>query len=190
MKKIGILGGTFDPPHLGHLIMAEFSLEEMNLDEIWFMPSFIPPHKQESSTDPDARLMMVKKAINQHPEFKMCDVELVRKGTSYTVDTMAFLKGEYPDVHFYFIIGGDMVEHLPKWQRIEDLVELVDFIGVQRPGFGWNKAIPVQFVDIPSIEVSSTMIRKRISEGKSVRYLVPENVDSFIKEHHLYGNDS
>ncbi|GEN51999.1 nicotinate-nucleotide adenylyltransferase [Halobacillus faecis] len=190
MKKVGILGGTFDPLHQGHLIMGEFSREAMDLDEVWFMPSYIPPHKQESTTNPETRLAMVQTAIREHPQFRICDVELVRKGTSFTVDTMTDLVDQYPDHQFFFIIGGDMVEHLPKWHRVEDLSEMVQFIGVERPGYGWNDDIPVHFVDIPSIDVSSTMIRKRISQGKSVRYLLPEVVDSFIKEHHLYENES
>ncbi|CDQ18067.1 nicotinate-nucleotide adenylyltransferase [Halobacillus karajensis] len=190
MKKIGILGGTFDPLHQGHLIIGEFALEAVNLDEVWFMPSYIPPHKQESATKPEARLEMVEKAIADHSSFRICDVELRRKGTSYTVDTMAYLNSVYPDHHFYFIIGGDMVEHLPKWNRIEELVKMVDFIGVRRPGYGWTDEIPVHFVDIPSIDVSSTMIRERISKRKSVRYLIPGVVDSFIKEHCLYEDDA
>ena len=190
MKKIGILGGTFDPPHQGHLIMAEFAREVMGLDEVWFMPSYIPPHKQESSTDPAARMEMVEKAIGTHPNFLLCDVELIRKGTSYTVDTMKYLKQEYSTHAFYFIIGGDMVEHLPKWHRVDELKTLVNFIGVERPGYNWNDEIPVQFVDIPAIDVSSTMVRNRVAQGKSVRYLVPESVNRFIKEHHLYGSHS
>ncbi|WP_226583205.1 nicotinate-nucleotide adenylyltransferase [Halobacillus litoralis] len=190
MFKIGILGGTFDPPHQGHLIMAEYAREEMGLDEVWFMPSFIPPHKQESATAPPARLEMVKRATENHPQFKVCDVELVRKGTSYTVDTMSFLKEEYPDYKFFFIIGGDMVQHLPKWNRIEELKQMVDFIGVERPGYQWNDSIPIHFVDIPSIDVSSTMVRSRMVSGKSVRYLIPETVDSYIKENRLYGDHS
>ncbi|MGP4061639.1 nicotinate-nucleotide adenylyltransferase [Halobacillus sp. H74] len=190
MNRVGILGGTFDPPHQGHLIMAEYALEEMDLDEVWFMPSFIPPHKQESATDANARLKMVELATKDHPEFRVCDVELMRKGTSYTVDTMTYLKQQYPELAFYFIIGGDMVEHLSKWNRVDELQQMVEFIGVVRPGYEWSDEIPVHFIDIPSIDISSTVVRERVTSGKSARYLIPDAVDSYIKEHHLYGNNS
>ncbi|MCA1021455.1 nicotinate-nucleotide adenylyltransferase [Halobacillus litoralis] len=190
MKKIGILGGTFDPPHYGHLLMAEYCREDMGLDEVWFMPSYIPPHKKESQTDAELRLEMVERSIAGHPDFRLCNIELVRKGTSYTYDTLTLLNNEYPDHHFFFIIGGDMVQNLPQWYKIKELKTIVDFVGVKRPGYEWNPEADVHYVDIPGVDVSSTMIREKLKNGKSVRYLVPEAVDSYIKEHHLYGNDS
>ncbi|QHT47226.1 nicotinate-nucleotide adenylyltransferase [Bacillus sp. SB49] len=190
MKRIGILGGTFDPPHLGHLTMAEYVYEEMGLDEVWFMPSYIPPHKEEASTDADKRVAMVERAISGHPDFRVCDIERKREGTSYTVDTMRDLKRLYPEVIFYFIIGGDMVEHLPKWNRIEELVDIVQFVGVNRPGYERSHEIPVEFVDIPSVDISSTVIRERVAAGKSIRYIVPESVTQYMKEYGLYETDS
>ncbi|TGB04237.1 nicotinate-nucleotide adenylyltransferase [Halobacillus salinus] len=192
MKRIGILGGTFDPPHLGHLIMAECAYEGMELDEVWFLPSHIPPHKQKATVSSEDRLAMVKKAIENNPHFSICDVELTRKGTSYTVDTMKLLKEEYQGHQFYFIIGGDMVEHLPKWNRIEELKEYVEFIGMQRPGFQWeqDQSDSVHEVNIPLIEISSSVIREKLAKQESVRYLTPDAVIDYIKEHQLYEPNS
>ncbi|MCA0970009.1 nicotinate-nucleotide adenylyltransferase [Halobacillus litoralis] len=190
MKRIGILGGTFDPPHLGHLIMAEQALEGMELDEVWFLPSYIPPHKEDAAGSSVDRLAMVKKAVETNEHFKVCDIEHTRKGTSYTVDTMKVLNEEYPDHQFYFIIGGDMVEHLPKWNRIDELVQLVEFIGVKRPGYDWEPRRFVHPVEVPQIDISSSEIRERVSRGESVRYLVPDSVYHYVKEHQLYEHNS
>ncbi|MCA1009749.1 nicotinate-nucleotide adenylyltransferase [Halobacillus halophilus] len=189
MKRIGILGGTFDPPHQGHLIMAEFTRSEMDLDEVWFLPSHIPPHKQKAAVSAEARLSMVEKAVEDNPHFKVCNAELTRKGTSYTVDTMKYLMEQFKDHTFFFIIGGDMVEHLPKWNRIDELNSIVEFVGIKRPGYDWNPPMPVHKVEIPLMDISSSNIRRRLSSLKSVRYLVPESVNLYIKEHQLYADD-
>ncbi|ARI76994.1 nicotinate-nucleotide adenylyltransferase [Halobacillus mangrovi] len=190
MKRIGILGGTFDPPHHGHLIMAEYARNDLDLDEVWFIPSHVPPHKQGAKVAGEDRLRMVQKAVESNPYFQASDVELTRKGTSYTVDTMKYLKDQFPENEFYFIIGGDMVEHLPQWHKIDELQNLVQFVGVKRSGYRWNPEIPVHFVEIPLIEISSSNIRERLFSGNSVRYLVPDSVYHFIKEHKLYGAES
>ncbi|RWZ60009.1 nicotinate-nucleotide adenylyltransferase [Halobacillus fulvus] len=190
MKRVGILGGTFDPPHQGHMIMAEFTRQAMDLEEIWFLPSYIPPHKKEAALPSKDRLEMVERAVASNLNFTVCDIELKRKGKSYTVDTIQALKRAYPDHEFFFIIGGDMVEHLPKWHRIDELATLVEFIGVHRPGFEWRPDLPVHFVEIPKVDISSTVIRKRRSRGETIRYLVPEPVYHYIKERQLYGNKS
>ncbi|ASF39974.1 nicotinate-nicotinamide nucleotide adenylyltransferase [Halobacillus halophilus] len=190
MKRIGILGGTFDPPHQGHLIMAEFTRSEMELDEVWFLPSHIPPHKQKAAVSAEDRLAMVEKAVEDNPHFKICNAELTRKGTSYTVDTMKYLMGQFKEHTFFFIIGGDMVEHLPKWDRIDELNAMVEFVGIKRPGYDWHPPLPVHQVEIPLIDISSSRIRNRLSSSKSVRYLVPESVNLYIKEHQLYAADS
>ncbi|MGP4067662.1 nicotinate-nucleotide adenylyltransferase [Halobacillus sp. B29] len=190
MKRIGILGGTFDPPHQGHLIMAEFTRSQMELDEVWFLPSHIPPHKQKAAVSAEDRLSMVEKAVEDNPHFKVCNAELTRKGTSYTVDTMKYLIKQFKEHTFFFIIGGDMVEHLPKWDRIDELKAIVGFVGIKRPGYDWNPPLPVHQVEIPLIDISSSHIRNRLSCSKSVRYLVPESVNLYIKEHQLYAADS
>ncbi|HEX6593121.1 MAG TPA: nicotinate-nucleotide adenylyltransferase [Bacillota bacterium] len=186
MKRIGILGGTFDPPHIGHLIIAEEVRIALHLQEVWFIPTHEPPHKQQATSDVKDRLQMLEKAIGDHPSFKMNTIEIERSGKSYTIDTMKTLKRLHQDVQFYFIIGADMVEYLPKWYKIEELIELVTFVGVKRSGYELKSKYPVKEVDIPMIDISSTLIRKRLSKGQSVKYLVPDHVISYIKEQRLY----
>ncbi|MCU9613949.1 nicotinate-nucleotide adenylyltransferase [Caldibacillus lycopersici] len=189
MKKIGILGGTFDPPHIGHLIIADQVLQKYRLNEIWFMPNHVPPHKIKDSNTTDAnRLTMLQLAINNHRSFKIESIELEREGKSYTYDTMVLLKEREKDTQFYFIIGADMVEYLPKWYKIDELVQLVQFIGVNRPFYKRETRYPVQFIDIPSIHISSSMIREKIVKGESVNYLIPDNIIHYIEENGLYGS--
>jgi nicotinate-nucleotide adenylyltransferase len=188
MRKIGIFGGTFDPPHFGHLLMANEVCFRLSLDEIWFMPNQLPPHKvKTSNTTNENRLQMILKAINGHPQFKLETIEFSRSGPSYTVDTIEVLKDQYPEYHFYFIIGADMIEYLPNWHRIDDLIQLVQFVGVKRPGYSETTAYPIIYVEAPLIEISSKMIRNRIQNKESIRYLLPEAVREYIKENHLYG---
>lgn len=188
MKKIGILGGTFDPPHNGHLIIANEVLSELQLDEIWFMPNQEPPHKKKSeSVKNEDRLQMIKQAIAGNNAFRIETIELEREGPSYTVDTMKIINEQYPNHQFYFIIGADMIEYLPKWHNIDELVKLVQFVGVERPDYSHQTDYPVLYVDVPAIEVSSSMIRDRLKMGKTVRYLLPDSVIQYIEEKHLYG---
>ncbi|WP_027407872.1 nicotinate-nucleotide adenylyltransferase [Anoxybacteroides tepidamans] len=188
MQKIGIFGGTFDPPHNGHLLMANEVMHALNLSEIWFMPNRIPPHKRhEQVTNSADRLHMLKLAIVDHPQFKIETIELQREGPSYTYDTMRQLKELYPACEFYFIIGADMVEYLPHWHCIDQLVQLVTFVGVKRPGFSLHTTYPLVEVEIPEFAVSSSLIRERVKQGKSIRYLVPERVRLYIEGKGLYG---
>lgn len=194
MKKVGIMGGAFDPIHLGHLLAAEAAREQHGLDEVWFMPSHIPPHKHQAGVSGEQRLAMVKAAIQSHPHFRPLDIELRRGGVSYTVDTIKELRGEYPDLELYFIIGADMVNYLPKWEGIEELTDMITFIGLQRPGsFLELDTLPpfiqeaVLLADMPLVDISSSLIRKRISGGHSVRYMVPETVYDYIVRSGLYG---
>lgn len=188
MKKVGILGGTFNPPHYGHLLIANEVLHELKLDEIWFMPNGEPPHKKKlDSVSDEDRLTMLKLAIQGNDTFRIETMELERKGPSYTVDTMKIINQQYNDTKFFFIIGADMIEYLPKWRSIDELVGLVQFVGVDRPSYNHKTDYPVIFVDIPEIEVSSSMIRERCKNGKTVRYLLPDSVIQYIEEKHLYG---
>ena len=135
-KRVGILGGTFNPPPLGHLIIAEQVKSQLNLDEVMFIPDYQPPHiDKKTAISAEKRLKMVKLSTMDEPGFKVSDIELRRKGVSYTIDTIKELKLKNPEVDYYFIIGGDMVEYLPKWHRIEELIKLVKFVGVGRPGY-------------------------------------------------------
>nr|WP_194949924.1 nicotinate-nucleotide adenylyltransferase [Anoxybacillus flavithermus] len=186
VKRVGILGGTFDPPHYGHLLIADDVRTELQLDEIWFMPNYIPPHKDKQVTDHVHRVHMLRAAIANQPHFRVETIELERKERSYTYDTIVLLKQRYPDTMFYFIIGGDMVEYLPNWYRIDELVQLVQFVGVKRPGYSLRTPYPIIEVDVPTFAVSSSLIRERIQSGKSVTYLLPEAVQLYIKENRLY----
>jgi nicotinate-nucleotide adenylyltransferase len=189
LKKIGILGGTFDPPHNGHLLIANEVLNELQLDEIWFMPNQEPPHKQRSDgASASDRVKMLELAIDAHPNFKIEKIELERPGRSFTFDTMKLLKGIYPDYQFYFIIGADMVEYLPKWEKIDVLVKMVQFVGVNRPDYLDGSTYPIINVAVPEMGVASKMIRNRIKEEKTIRYLVPESVRIYIEEKRLYGS--
>ncbi len=192
--KIGIMGGTFDPIHIGHLIAAERAKEGMGLDQVWFMPSNVPPHKTHSpGASAQQRWEMVCRAVADHPDFRPFDLELKRGGVSYTVETVKQLEQLHPDHQFYYIIGADMVQFLPKWHRIEEIVERISFIGLQRPGFTASTeqlsqfiAKKVTIVPMPMIEISSTDIRERRRRRLSVRYLVSEAVHQFIEGNGLY----
>ncbi|AXI09521.1 nicotinic acid mononucleotide adenylyltransferase [Oceanobacillus zhaokaii] len=187
MRRIGILGGTFDPPHLGHLLIAEEVRLTLELEEIWFIPTYTPPHKNETKTSATDRINMLDQALDSNPFFKINSIEIERLGKSYTFDTMRTLTNEFPDDKFYFIIGADMVEYLPHWHRIDELVSVVQFVGVKRSGYKLKTEYPVIEVDIPLIDISSSMLRKRLRSHQSVKYLVPDVVTNYIRENKLYG---
>lgn len=192
--KIGIMGGTFDPIHYGHLIAAEQARTEASLDEVWFMPARIPPHKPRTQgATPEQRLAMVKHAIRDHNNFRECDIELTMEGPSYSINTLKLLTSQYPEHSFHYIIGADMVEYLPNWYQIEEIVKLTSFVALQRPGYSLSmNHLPtsiqnrVKVADMPGIDISSTNIRDRIREGRSIRYLVSDTVRQYIKENGLY----
>lgn len=187
MNKVGIIGGTFDPPHIGHLLIANDVRQKLSLDEIWFMPNHIPPHKQNKSITPTPiRVEMIKAAVATNSSFRLETIELQREGPSYTYDTMMLLVKEYPNTRFYFIIGADMVEYLPKWHNIEKLLEIITFVGVKRPGYSFSSEYPVLEVETPQMDISSTLIRKRVQEGWTSQYLVPDQVKEIIEEKRLY----
>lgn len=186
-KRIGIIGGTFNPPHLGHLIMAQQVGEQLGLDKVYFMPDAEPPHVDEKASIPAKhREMMVRQSIMGNPLFDIETIELERGGKSFTIDTMKLLVAMHPDTDYYFIIGGDMVAYLPKWERIEELVQLVQFVGVARHGYAKESLYPIIWVDAPLVDISSTEIRKMIKTGRSIQYLVPDDVKEYISKEGLY----
>lgn len=187
MKNIAILGGTFDPPHIGHLIIAEEVRQELSLEEVWFMPSYEPPHKQHADSSVVHRIKMIELALRDNPFFTMNLIETKRHTPSFTIDTMEELTKQHPQTNFHFIIGADMVAYLPKWKAINRLLELVTFVGVKRAGYSLQTSYPIKEVDVPLIDVSSSMLRDQISEQKSIMYFVPEEVRRYIKENSLYG---
>lgn len=190
MKKIGILGGTFDPPHNGHLLIASEVHDALSLDEIWFLPNGEPPHKPLSSgASTEHRIAMLERAVSDNLHFKIEKLEVDRTGPSYTFETMKLLHEREEGHQFYFIIGADMVEYLPKWHKIDELIKLVTFVGVQRPEYELNTKYPVTYIDIPEFAVSSSLIRERTQAGRTIQYLAPDSVILYIKEHQLYGTN-
>ena len=187
-RRIGLFGGTFDPPHIGHCIIANEVLKRCQLDEVWWIPTSTPPHKNKSNAVSDeARSQMVKLICEENESFHFCGIELERSGKSYTVDTLLSLKKMHLDASFSFLIGGDMIAYLPKWHRIEELVKLVEFIGVEREGYSTHSPYEFTKVEVPSMAVSSSMIRSKLNNGENVRYLVPDNVWNWIRKEGLYG---
>lgn len=198
--KIGICGGTFDPIHLGHLTIAELVRCEFNLDQVLFIPSGKPPHKDLSTvTDPSHRLNMVNCAVSTNPYFNAVSIETERVGYSYTVDTLKELHSMYsPNTEFYYIIGADVVMDLLTWKQAEEVFLLTKFIAVMRPGFlnkdfserinslRFKYNIDITSYEAPLIEISSTLIRNRIRSKQSIKYLVQECVEEYIKKNNLY----
>src|SRR5690625_2434815 len=177
-EKVGILGGTFNPPHMGHLVMADQVKDQLDLDKILFMPTAEPPHSsvEKKTISSDIRVEMVELAIQDNSNFDIELYEVESGGKNYTYDTMKALIELYPAVDFYFIIGGDMVSDLPNWYKIDELVQLVQFVGVKRPGYEVESEYPIIMVDTPLIDISSSLIRKKVAIDCSIRYLVPEAV--------------
>lgn len=192
--KVGIMGGTFDPIHIGHMLAAECARDAYDLEEVWFMPSHIPPHKEDAGVTGLMRLEMTAEAVADHPSFRTLDWEVNRGGVSYTVDTVRELREAYPEHDFYFIIGADMVAYLPKWNRIGELAEMLTFIGLNRPGTKLSVDDLPDFLqkavvtaEMPLIEISSTIIRSRAASGSSIRYMVPDRVYDYIVRSGIYG---
>ncbi|MGX4645232.1 MULTISPECIES: nicotinate-nucleotide adenylyltransferase [Holzapfeliella] len=190
-KQIGLIGGTFNPIHQAHLIMAEQVLSRLGLDGIWFLPDNIPPHKQKKTAiEANYRVDMLKLAIEDNDSFDLNLSEIYRGGVSYTLNTIQSLKEQHQDIDFYFILGGDMIQDLPNWYQIDELLPLVTFVGVRRPGYEVTSPYPVIWVDSPLLEISSTQIRKRCQNHESIRYLVPKKVMDYINEKGLYQDES
>lgn len=196
MAAIGIMGGTFDPVHIGHLIAAETARDKCGLDEIWFIPSYAPPLKgNEPGVDSRTRYRMVQEAVRSNPSFRVLDIELVRGGTSYSYDTALELTRRYPKFSFSYIIGSDRINDLPRWHRIEELAALVSFIGLERPETPiHSEELPefllrrLQLALMPPIGISSTDIRESLKSGRSIQYMVPEGVRDMIRRNGYYAS--
>ncbi|MBP1048149.1 nicotinate-nucleotide adenylyltransferase [Enterococcus sp. BWM-S5] len=188
-KQVGILGGNFNPVHMTHLVIAEQVHQQLGLDKVYLMPSHLPPHADEKKTiDSKHRLAMLELAVDGNPHLDIEPIELARKGKSYTYDTMKALIQNNPDTDYYFIIGGDMVEYLPKWYKIDELIHMTSFVGTRRPNYGIETPYPIIWVDTPQMDISSSMIREKIQNNCSVRYLLPDNVINYIYEKGLYAD--
>lgn len=186
--KIGILGGTFNPIHLGHLILAEQVRQKLDLDKVIFVPSFLPPHKDSSVIlDARARFAMVKLAINKNKFFEISDIEIKRKEKSYTIVTLKELQSQYPGSELFFIIGSDIIKELAQWQDIKEVERMAKFVIATRPGYPLE-GIPEDIlpVQIQALDISAYEIRERIKQNISIRYLVPESVRKYIIKRRLY----
>ena len=197
MIKTGIMGGTFDPIHNGHLIIARYAYEQLGLDEIWFMTSGNPPHKRDRGhTKAAIRHEMLELAIDGCNGFVPCDYEVRRSEYSYSALTLEHFKEEYPDREFYFIIGQDSLHYLDKWYMPEKIVSLAKIpvyprasdINLDEDIRAMSESLDTEFIkiDAPLFGISSTEIRKRVSEGKSISFMVPERVEEYIIEKGLY----
>ncbi|WP_162302227.1 nicotinate-nucleotide adenylyltransferase [Tetragenococcus halophilus] len=186
-KQVGILGGNFNPVHIAHLITADQVGRSLGLEKVYLMPSNEPPHVDPKETiDVSDRLKMLELAIADNPLLDIEKSEINRQGKSYTYETMKILTEKYPDTDFYFIIGGDMVAYLPKWYKVDELMQLVQFVGVKRPNYPTETSYPMIWIDVPDMNISSTDLRKKIAQGCSVNYLLPENMLHYIQEKGLY----
>jgi nicotinate-nucleotide adenylyltransferase len=193
LKRLGIFGGTFDPVHLGHLICAEQLLQALRLDLVLFVPTHAPPHKPATEpAGPEHRLAMVRLAIENHRGFRDSDLEIRRGGTSYTIDTVRELRQAYgDDMEFWLLMGQDSYQDVSTWKQ-PDLIAAECLFGVaRRPGYEREIRPPVpglrsKFIDITAVDISSTGIRARLSEDRSIGFLVPRKVEAYIRANRLY----
>jgi nicotinate-nucleotide adenylyltransferase len=199
--RVGIFGGTFDPPHMGHLILAELARESARLDEVWFLPAPRPPQKEgQAVTRFDQRVEMLQLAVAGNPSFRIDEIEKERTGPSYTADTLAQLRQRHPGHTFFLLLGGDSLSDLPLWYQPKRIVEQAGLVVMERPGTAHPTAeqlrqslalppdaqLSLQFVPAPQIDIASRSLRKAVAEGRSVRYQVPSAVEAYIRQHHLY----
>jgi len=201
-KGIILFGGTFDPIHHGHLIIARSAAEILAVAKVIIIPAAQPPHKEAANlSDPQHRLAMTKLAVQNDPLFDVSDCELLRAGPSYTLDTVRHFRTLYPQpTPLYWLIGTDSIAELPLWYRVNQLVEQCTIITAARPGHNLDDFTPLQNVigqkqtarlkqhllDTPHIEISATNIRRRAARGLALRYLLPSNVADYLHTHNLY----
>lgn len=199
LRRIGVFGGTFNPIHNGHLLIAEAAREEYGLEKVIFVPTSHPPHKDSRGIAANQlRYDMVRLAIEDNPFFFVSDVELVRAGPSYTVDTMRYFHERYPeDTEFYFIMGTDTLLDLPTWKYADELMQLTHFLSALRPRyrtdlsiltkrFGSSARENIHLLHTPEMEISATDLRRRFSTGQSTRYLLPSAVQQYIQANEIY----
>jgi len=196
--RVGILGGTFNPPHVGHLVCAQEAMVQLDLEKVLFVPAARPPHRDiEADPGVDARVELCEAAISGDDRFELSRAEVEREGVSYTVDTLREFRKETPDDELFLLLGGDQAASLMSWHEPEQVLELATVAAVERVGFSRN-AISIKlgrlpggrgilYLDMPVMQVSSSLVRRRVAEGKPIRYLVPDPVVDYIYEHGLYG---
>jgi nicotinate-nucleotide adenylyltransferase len=200
-RRIGIMGGSFDPVHMGHLVVAQDAVERLELSGIVFIPAAIPPHKQHlQQVDAGHRMNMLRLAVASDTRFSVSDIELRRGGVSYTIDTVHALKAEQPGVEWVLVVGSDTLVDLHNWYKIDELLDLCDVATFLRPGESdlgevagkvllsdvRKEMLLRNVVEAHLVGISSSEIRMRMAEGSSIRYLVPPEVEMYIYEHGLY----
>ncbi len=190
---IGLFGGSFNPPHLAHLVVAETVRDQFALDRVLWMPAYLPPHKEAATlVAAEHRLAMTRLATEGNPAFEVSDLEIRRRGASYTVETLRTLNEAYPEAAFSLILGSDSLRDLGTWRAPEEIVERADLIAYERPGAVAPLVEPrfaghVRFARAPLLQISGTEIRARCRADRSIRYLLPEAVRAYIYAQHLYG---
>jgi len=186
--RIGLMGGTFDPIHIAHLVAASEVHSALNLDQVVFIPAGQPWQKTEVPISPaETRLQMVDLAIAEDPRFISSDLEIKRPGNTYAVDTVRELQIENPEHEYFWIVGADALAGMPTWHAFAELKQLIKIVAVNRNGVTQPEVdFPYQFVEIPELDISSTEIRKRVKEKLPIKYLVPTNVEKFINESGIY----
>jgi len=188
-QRVGVMGGTFDPIHNGHLVAASEVAWHFNLDEVVFVPTGQPWHKREV-TDGEHRYLMTVIATASNPQFTVSRVDIDRQGPTYTLDTLTDLQAAYPDAEFIFITGADAVAQISGWKSVEKLWDLAQVVAVSRPGHELTISnLPVggvSLLEVPALAISSTDCRRRVNRGFPVWYLVPDGVVQYISKHHLY----
>ncbi|SHH73992.1 nicotinate-nucleotide adenylyltransferase [Desulfosporosinus lacus] len=199
VNRLGIMGGTFDPIHYGHLVAAEMARAEFKLSKVLFIPTGTPPHKDRKDISAaEMRYEMVKLAIHDNPAFDISRVEIEREGPSYTVETLRVLRRDWPDHELYFITGSDALLEIFSWREAEEIFRLVQYIGAARPGFDASDFFlkvqqehpetqgKIHYLEVPALAISSTDIRARVRRGEPIRYLLPETVRLYLEQHRLY----
>ena len=202
MQRIGVIGGTFDPIHYGHLAAAEEARVRMNLERVLFVVAGVPPHKLDEEVTPvEHRLAIVSLAIASNPHFEISRVDVDRPGPSYTVDTISILRKQWgQETEVYFIMGLDSLVELPTWHHPQRLIQLCRLLAVKRPGFETDMSeleasVPgissrVEIIDMPEVDISSSDLQQRVRDGLPIKYQVPEEVERYIMEHGLYRRSS
>jgi nicotinate-nucleotide adenylyltransferase len=200
--RLGIYGGTFDPPHVGHLILAETAADSLHLARVLFVPAATPPHKrpQEVRVSAEHRVVMVERAISGNPRLALSHVDVDRPGPHYSVDMLRLLRADYPEAEFVFLIGADSLRDLPTWSRPHELIQLAVLGVLRRPDVepdlaALEHAIPglsarIAWIAAPRIEIASHVIAAQVAAGRSVRYQVPDAVLEYIQQNGLYRNPS
>jgi nicotinate-nucleotide adenylyltransferase len=186
--KIGILGGTFNPIHYGHLILGEQVSGQLGLEKVIYVPSYVPPHKNKKEIlSVPHRYTMTRLAIADNAHFVVSDIEMRRKGTSYTVDTILQIQKIYPGAELFFICGSDLVSELPTWKNLDGILKMARFVLAKRPGFGKRlKGKSFLKIHVAQVDISSSLIRSLIKQRRSIRYLTPDSVAAYIEKHKLY----